>query len=182
MHHYIQRAVVSIEATTASLTVDSLNERPPGKWSVAEILEHLTLAFTRNAAGFAKAVETGQPRASRPGFKHLVGRTLVVDLGYFPRARAPETSVPSGSIPAGRVREAAIAALAALDLAAAQAEARFGDRTALLNHPYFSGMNVSQWRKFHWRHTVHHMKQASLIVAGRSPHYRPRESSSSHRA
>ena len=46
-------------------------------------------------------------------------------------------------------------------------DARFGDRTPLLNHPYFAGMSVRQWRKFHWRHTVHHMKQVSRIVAGR---------------
>jgi len=167
MHPHFARAVESIQATTGSLTVESLNERPPGKWSIAEILEHLTLAFTRNAAGMAKVVETGQPKASRPAFKQLVGRTLVVDIAFFPRARAPETSTPTGSIPADRVREAALAALAALDLTAAQADARFGDRTPLLNHPYFAGMSVRQWRKFHWRHTVHHMKQVSRIVAGR---------------
>jgi hypothetical protein len=166
VHPHFQRAVDAIQSTTGSLTVQSLNQRPPGKWSIAEILEHLTLAYTRNAAAMAKAVETGEPRAGRPALKQRLGRTLVVGLAYFPRARAPETSTPSGSIPADRVRESALAALTALDVAAAQADARFGDRMPLLNHPYFGGMSVRQWRKFHWRHTVHHMKQARRIVMG----------------
>lgn len=166
MHPHLQRAIDAINSTTGSLTVESLSRCAPGKWSIAEILEHLTLVYTRNAAGFSKVVETGEPRASRPALKQRVGRTLVVDLAYFPRVPAPEASMPCGSMPAERVRELALAALAALDLAVARADARFGDRTPLLNHPYFAGMSVRQWRKFHWRHTVHHMKQARRIVTG----------------
>ncbi len=164
MHHHLQLAVDAIDHTTGALSIDALNLRVEGKWSIAEILEHLTLAYTRNAAGFAKVTESGEARARRPAVKQLVARTLVVDIAYFPRVKAPEPTTPTGSIPADRVRESARAALAALDVAAERAVARFGDALPLLNHPYFAGMNVRQWRKFHWRHTAHHMRQARALI------------------
>ena len=165
MHDHVQRALDALDRTTGGLAVEALGLRPRDKWSIAEILEHLTLAYTRNAAGFAKVVETGQPRATAPTFKQRLARTLVVDVAFFPRVRAPEPTTPTGSIPADRIRESARAALVALDLAMDRAEARFGVELPLVSHPYFAGMNIRQWRKFHWRHTVHHMKQVSAICA-----------------
>ena len=35
----------------------------------------------------------------------------------------------------------------------------FGDSVPVSNHPFFAGLTVRQWRKFHWRHAQHHMKQ-----------------------
>lgn len=165
MHHHLQLALDAIDRTTGSLPTETLNLRAPGKWSIAETLEHLTLAFRRGAAGFAKVAESGEPRATRPTFSQSVGRILVVDVAYFPRAKAPETSMPTGSIPPESVQESAHAALVKLDLAATQAVARLGDAVLMLNHPYFGGMNARQWRKFHWRHTVHHMRQVRDLLA-----------------
>jgi hypothetical protein len=80
-------------------------------------------------------------------------------LGYFPRARAPEVVYPRGSVPAERSREATVEALAAVDSALARAAERFGLATPLLKHAFFGAMTVPQWRKFHFRHTAHHMRQ-----------------------
>jgi len=137
MHHHLQLALEAIDRTTNSLSTDALNLRPPGKWSIAEILEHLTLSYRRGAAGFAKVAESGEPRATRPTFSQSLGRILIVDVAYFPKAKAPEPTTPTGSIPAESVRESARAALLALD----------------------------KWRKFHWRHTVHHMGQVKSLLA-----------------
>jgi hypothetical protein len=164
VHHHFQLAVDAIRSTTGDLPIASLNLRPPGKWSIAEILEHLTLAYRRGALGFTKVAETGEPRAKKPTWQQAIGRMLIVDLAYFPRARAPEPTTPTGGIPVERVRESALEALAALDRAADQAEVRCGLEVPLLNHPYFAGMNLRQWRKFHWRHTVHHMGQVRAIL------------------
>ena len=56
-------------------------------------------------------------------------------------------------------RDSRAAALRAMDLALAGAEQRFGTAALLANHPYFGGLTAAQWRKFHWRHTRHHLKQ-----------------------
>ena len=164
MHPHLQLALDAIDRTTGSLPVDALNLRAEGKWSIAEILEHLTLAYRRGAAGFAKVAESGEPRATRPTFSQSVGRILVVDVAYFPRAKAPAPTTPTGAMVAESVRESARAALVALDLACTQAVGRLGDAMLVLDHPYFGGMSARQWRKFHWRHTAHHMKQVRAII------------------
>jgi hypothetical protein len=159
MNPFIQRAQAEIQAATGHLTVAETAREVPGKWSVAEILEHLTLAFEWNAGALEKALASGDRRAGRVTLRRWLGRVLVIDIGYFPRARAPESTTPRGSVPPERSREAILEALAALDSLLARAADRFGERTPLLKHPYFGGLTVGQWQRFHWRHTVHHMRQ-----------------------
>ncbi len=164
MHEHLQRARSAIEGATAHLTVELIGRAFPGKWSVAEILEHLTLTFTTNADALAKALASGEPRAARPTLLQFLGRVLVIDLGVFPRANAPAAVTPRGSIPPERAREAIAAALVRVDAALELAAARFGERTPLLRHAYFAGLTVRQWRRFHWRHTRHHMRQVRARI------------------
>jgi hypothetical protein len=161
MHHYLAAARTEIDAALHGLTPQQLSRAgaAPGSWTIAQILEHLTLAFTVNTAAFEKALASGELRARRGVLKQRLGRVLVVDLGYFPRARAPEKTTPSGSIPIERSAAAIREALERLDATLTQVASRFGEDALVANHPYFAGMTVRQWRKFHWRHTVHHMRQ-----------------------
>lgn len=159
MHPRLQTAHDEIRRAAGSLDAGVIARPVPGRWSIALILEHLTLAFRANAAAMEKMLASGEPRARRPRLAQRLGRILVVDLGYFPRVEAPEMTRPAGSIPAAQARTAIEEALAALDAALTRAAARFGEDTPVANHPYFAGLTVRQWRKFHWRHTVHHMRQ-----------------------
>jgi hypothetical protein len=52
-----------------------------------------------------------------------------------------------------------------MDTALTDTEARFGASALVANHPYFAGLTVAQWRKFHWRHTCHHMRQIRALLA-----------------
>ncbi len=49
--------------------------------------------------------------------------------------------------------------LQALDAAAVRCEAQFGPRVPVANHPILGGFTVRQWRRFHWSHTRHHVRQ-----------------------
>ena len=158
MSPYLQSALDEIEAAAGGLATEVIVRPAGGRWSIAEILEHLALAFAANAAALDKAVSSGQLRARKPGVRQTLGRMLVIDLGYFPRVSAPETTRPSGRSPEGSlpsVREA----LRQVDGALTRAADRFGEDVRVTNHPYFGGLTVRQWRKFHWRHTRHHMSQ-----------------------
>jgi hypothetical protein len=134
----------------------------PGKWSIAEILEHLTLAFTLNASALEKALASGERRVRRPTFAQRFGRVLVVDLGYFPRVEAPSATRPQGSIPPERSLAAVREGLERLDGTLARVAARFGDRVPVANHPILGAFTVCHWQKFHWRHTAHHMRQVRV--------------------
>ena len=80
-------------------------------------------------------------------------------FGYFPRVQSPEGAQPKGSIAAENARERTREALGTLDQTLFRAIERFGERVPLFDHPYLGGMSAHQWKKFHWRHTVHHMRQ-----------------------
>jgi hypothetical protein len=166
MHPVLQRAHDEISRATGHLTVDQIARPVAGKWSVAEILEHLTLAFRTNLRGLEKAMAQGEPLARRPSPKQACIRMLVVDVGYFPEgAKAPDVVVPRGTIAPELSRDALLEALAGLDEGLSRAAERFGEGTPLLSHPYFAAMTVGDWRKFHWRHAAHHMKQVRRRVA-----------------
>lgn len=159
MHTYLQAAHDAIAQETEGLSTEAIVRPIDGRWCIAEILEHLTLAFTRNADAMHKALASGELRARTPRLREHVIRILVVDIGYFPRAEAPRTTRPTRSIPPERSVAAVLETLRSLDTALARAAQRFGDDRLVANHPYFSGLTVPQWRKFHWRHTLHHMRQ-----------------------
>ena len=161
----LRTALQAIDDTAGPLTPEIIGRPRDGRWSIGEILEHLTLAFTANADALEKALVSGERRVRRPRLTQTVGRIVVLDLGYFPRVKAPEMTIPSGSVDpvvsVMRVRSA----LTRLDDALSRAEAKFGDRVPVVNHPYFAGLSVAQWRTLHWRHTIHHMRQVRSIAA-----------------
>lgn len=165
MHAYLQSAHDAIAREAGSLSADAIARPVAGHWSIAEILEHLTLAFSKSAQTLEKALASGELRARTPGLRHTFGRILVVDIGYFPRAEAPQATRPCGSIPPERSVVALLDTLRTLDDVLVRVSARFGDALPVANHPYFSGMTVPQWRKFHWRHTIHHMRQVRALAS-----------------
>lgn len=163
MDAFLRSALAAVDDVVGPLDVDTIARPEVGRWSIADILEHLTLAFTLNAATFEKALASGHVRGRAPALTQRLARILVVDLGYFPRVEAPEGTRPHGSIPADRSLAALRKAIATLDAALTRVAARFGERVLVANHPYFAGLTVSQWRKFHWRHTLHHMRQVQTL-------------------
>ena len=159
MNPYLQSAREVIDEAVGRLSVATLQRKVDGRWSIAEILEHLTLVFDTNAAALEKALVSGELRARQPTLKQTLGRILVVDIGYFPRVEAPSTTRPNGTIPADQALAAVRGALESVDETLARVADKFGVSVPVSNHPYFAGLSVLQWQKFHWRHTGHHMKQ-----------------------
>lgn len=159
MDRHLRRALDAIDAAARGLTPEQIARPVPGRWSIAQILEHLALACSRGATAARRALAEGEPIVRRPRVRQVLARTLVVDLGYFPRARAPRGVVPSTDPDPERALAAARDALADIDGALTEAAARFGEDTPLFDHPYFAGMSAAQWRRFHWRHTLHHVRQ-----------------------
>jgi len=49
--------------------------------------------------------------------------------------------------------------LMAMDAAITRCEERFGASPRLMDHPVLGPLTAQQWRKFHWVHGRHHVKQ-----------------------
>ncbi len=56
----------------------------PGKWSAAELLEHLYLSYAGTINGFEKVMQAGKPLGTRASMAHRVQTFVVVGLGYMP--------------------------------------------------------------------------------------------------
>ncbi len=172
MHREIDSTLRMIQEETAGLDAEQLDWHPPGKWSAAQVLEHLSRTFAATAYILNRCADQGRSKARPPTLRDRIGTLLVVEFGRFPSGiDAPAATLPLG-LPASEALSAVNSTLRALDDAAARAEAAFGLRLALANHPLLGPFNVRQWRRFHRVHTRHHMKQIARLrsqMAGSSP-------------
>jgi hypothetical protein len=156
--------LAAIDSATQGMTEEQLAYHPEGKWSSAQILEHLSLAFGATARGFERALAAGKPQGDLPSLKQRVIDILILNVGYFPRGRtAPVMVTPKGEIGGlaalAQIREN----LRLMDRAHAECEKKISRERCLTNHPVLGPLNVDQWPKFHRVHTLHHMKQVAAL-------------------
>ena len=133
---------------------------PPGKWSSAQILEHLGLAFSGTVKGMQRCLEAGAPLGHRPTLKQRAMAGLVVGVGYFPpRRKSPAMVEPKGTLGGLGSLRFIREQLIAMDALQQQCEKKFGASVYLLDHPVLGPLKTLEWPRFHWVHTRHHMKQ-----------------------
>ncbi len=158
MDFYLQRALDAIERETRGIPAEQLAWHREGKWSAAEVLEHLSLAFSSTTKAMDRAVEQGRAAKKRATARQWLATAIVVRIGYFPSGRqAPEWTWPRG-LDAAQAVETIRAALIEMDSRISEAQAKLGNGVVAV-HPIIGPLSAKQWRKFHWEHTRHHMKQ-----------------------
>lgn len=159
MDHLLGTLQQEIASAAGSLSPEQLSWRHPGKWSIAEILEHLFLTYTGTSKGLRRVLEAGKPLATAIGWKHRARAFVVVGLGYMPSGReSPAVARPRGLAPEKVVGEI-LAKVAEMDELMTHCEEKFGARIKLLDHPVLGACSLNQWRKFHLVHGRHHVKQ-----------------------
>jgi hypothetical protein len=159
MDTYLRRLQDAIASATDGMTDDELAHHPEGKWSTAEVLEHLYLTYTGSVKGFDRCLQEGKPLVRKPLPMDRVRAFVVTGLGYLPEGRkAPERARPRG-MAAAEIMSAIGPQIEVMDGVIAQCEARFGKGTLVLDHPFLGPLTAGQWRKFHWIHGRHHVKQ-----------------------
>ncbi|HYA24589.1 MAG TPA: DUF1569 domain-containing protein [Terriglobales bacterium] len=159
MDRYLQQLQAAIASATTGMSTEQLTSHPEGKWCAAEVLEHLYLTYRGTMKGCERCLEQGKALDRTPTLPDRVRTAVVVSFGYMPPGRkAPAVSVPRG-MPAQEIVQAIVPAIVAMDDAITKCEARFGRRTRILDHPILGPLTCSQWRKFHWVHGRHHVRQ-----------------------
>lgn len=156
---WLRRSLEAIDSSTLGMTPAQLAWHPEGKWSSAEILEHLAKAYGSTAYILEKCVAEGRTVASPASWRQRVFTQIVVTVGYLPSGvEAPAVTRPEGLVPLEALARARTS-LEALDGAAQKSATLFGARVPVANHPILGGFSTAQWRRFHWVHTRHHMRQ-----------------------
>jgi hypothetical protein len=132
---------------------------PAGKWTPAQIVEHLALALTLSADTFqtrrSHASMSRRPRT--PAEK--ISRFFVFGLRWFPPGRkAPERTTPPAHVSRASAEAHFLAGIEAWDQV---------DRALLperrdnlfVKHPRMGDLTVEEWMEFHVIHARHHARQ-----------------------
>lgn len=163
LHPDLQRVADAIERAVDGMTSEQLAWSPSGKWSAANILEHLSITYGATARVMKKVAGRGGSPATRPAPYQRLATFVVTGLGIMPGGRkAPDMTVPTGLAP-----EAALASirghLAEMDAAFSAAAQCLPGNRPIADHPILGPLTLRQWRRFHWVHTRHHMKQIARL-------------------
>lgn len=162
----LQTALEAIDRATNRMTSEQMTWHPAEKWSAAEILEHLSLAYGRTADRMKSALQESAPEVRRRTFREWAGGLIVLKLGKIPPGRkAPEALSPRGVSP-DKALNSARTNLAELDRAIDQCQERFGSSGNILIHAILGPLSTSEWRRFHCVHTLHHMRQIERLREG----------------
>lgn len=165
MHTTLGQIRDLLTSTTEGMAADDWTRHPEGKWSAALILEHLTLTYTGTSYALRKCLQSGQPSATSPTLKQRLAVFWVVGRGKFPKGiEAPRHVQPKGEA-SEQPLAAALEQLAVMGELIDEAEARFGPKMKIINHPILGPMSAPEWRKFHWLHAQHHAPQIARLRA-----------------
>lgn len=159
----LKRLRDEVASLAASLQPEQWTVHPPGKWSAAQIFEHLFLSYTGTIKGISRVVESGTPQRNIPSLKQRAQAFIVLELGYMPVGRAAPLSVHPKGLPSKTIVSETLQRIAAMDTVLANCAARFGASSKVLDHPILGPFSISQWRKFHLVHGRHHMKQVRRL-------------------
>jgi Protein of unknown function (DUF1569) len=163
MDPHLEKLQFELASAVEGLPFEQMSWHPPGKWSVAEIIEHLYLTYTGTMKGFSRVLEAGKPKVSFPTWKQRAALLLVLGTGRMPSGReAPSMSRPRG-LSAEKVRGEIAVKIAEMDALLATCEARFGAQTRVLDHLILGPLTIAQWRKFHLVHGRHHIRQIQSL-------------------
>jgi hypothetical protein len=160
MDAWLARARQEIDDATAGMTAEDWRCCPEGKWNAAQIIEHLSLTFSGTARMLEKRLSDANPEpAGTPSLKERIINFVIFLRGEIPEGRtAPEGVRPKGiegEEALRRIREF----LSTMDLQIAAAEKRWGPSAYIARHPILGPLSADRWRRFHFIHTRHHMRQ-----------------------
>lgn len=132
---------------------------PAGKWTPAQIVEHLAL-------GLALTAETFHARKNHPPMKRRprtpaeqIAKLFIFGFRWFPPGRkSPERTTPPANIDRRAAEAHFLAAVEAWDQVD---RALLPERRAdlFVKHPRMGDLNVEEWMRFHLVHARHHAKQ-----------------------
>lgn len=128
--------------------------RASGKWSPAQVVEHVTLAYeTGRRVLYGDVPSRGLPRIFRPLVRRLLINPVLRTGRFMSGSRSPKIFQPSGS-------PAAVGLLLDRFQAATSGFAKdAAGRPPTLEHPYFGRLSVADFVRFQAIHARHHQAQ-----------------------
>jgi len=149
------------------MTAEDLVRHPDGKWSSAEILDHLNQTYRGTIKNCERCLAAGKSGASSDRKSKRWPRRVTIRLGYFPSGRkSPKQALPRG-IPIPQLTTEIFENISRMEKVIAECDSQFGRGKSIAEHPILGPLTASEWRKFHWVHGRHHARQIILLKKAR---------------
>jgi hypothetical protein len=141
------------------MSAEDLARHPEGKWSSAEILDHLNQTFRGTVKNCERCLAAGKSGASVDRNTKRWQRRVVIWLGYLPSGRkSPKPALPRGT-PIAQLTTEIFENITHMENVIAACDTQFGQGKAIAEHPILGPLTAREWRKFHWVHGRHHARQ-----------------------
>ena len=167
MQPWLDRLRREIEEATRAMSAEEWKRSPEGRWNSAQIVEHLG----RTYGGTAKMVEKHlgisgdagktppRPETRPVTIKERWLQFVVIGIGRFPsERRSPSFALPEGMQGAEALQKT-LSGLQRMTVALDAAEQRWGGAQRIGAHVFFGPLTIAQWKKFHYLHGHHHVRQ-----------------------
>jgi hypothetical protein len=138
---------------------------PAGKWTAAQIVEHLALGLELSAKTFqTRRDRAPMVRPRTPAEK--IAKLLILGFGWFPPGRkAPSLTVPASEITRETAEAHFLAGVATWrELERELLPARRHNLFA--KHPRLGDLTLEEWIRFHRIHARHHARQIRRLFDG----------------
>ena len=141
------------------MSPEDLARHPQGKWSSAEILDHLNLTYLGTIKNCERCLAARKSGASVDRNAKRWQRRLTIGLGYLPSGRkSPERALPRGT-PVAQLTSEIFENITRMENVITACDAEYGRGKSIAEHPILGPLTADEWRKFHWVHGRHHARQ-----------------------
>ena len=153
--HQLEKMEPMILDLVRAVEGDDWHKAPEGKWSIAQIVGHLSIGVGLVASAFEKRVDKeGMERRATPEQSLL--RHMVLGQGELPTG----ASAPVSSMPLDKPNPEEVMADYRMGI---ERLWRMADEwpverqsEVFVEHPMFGDFNLPEWVRFHFLHSKHH--------------------------
>jgi hypothetical protein len=138
-----------------------------GRWSAQEVIEHLVLTYEMTMEELNRQFGRGRALRRKRGPLEVLLRLQTIGLGHLPRGvpamlrvRPQNYRAQGGAVLAERLLRKA----EEMDALLVQAREKFGIQPCA-EHPFYGGLRVDEWRRYHAIHARHHLQQLREAIA-----------------
>jgi hypothetical protein len=144
------------------MSPEDLSRHPEGKWSSAEILDHLNQTYRGTIKNCERCLAAGKSGSVDRKSKRWQ-RRVVIWLGYMPSGRkSPVGALPRGT-PVPQLTTEILENIQRMESVIEKCDREYGRGKEIAEHPVLGPLTAREWQKFHWLHGRHHARQINRL-------------------
>jgi len=138
---------------------------PPGKWTPAQIVQHLAISLETSARTFEERRGKPPMRRRPRTLRERLGYFLVLHVGWVPSGREAPMATRPAEHPDVRTVERQLREGVARFLALRHELLPARQDNLFVKNPALGDLTLPEWLRFHVRHCAHHAKQIRARLA-----------------